>query len=497
MRRRARHAVGRVAGILAAVGSAACVHVPREEAAPPTGKLDRSFVYQSDGTVDLAITVTLELPAGARDRHFTLDRVRLVEPGGGAHWTSAIRGPLEGWPATVRWDGFELVERSFILDATAVAPGGVAPDATVEVTLVGDDATFVVVPVFDHVESTTGECSAPLVAEMPGPLGASLAWSVETLGGIVEQPLDLVAAPNGDAWLLASYTGDQNERVFAVSDGHASSVLELPGLSAVAAGDGAGPSTVTTVPDPSGIGSAIVTHRDTRNSPVWSHELADVQMNARPVVATSGGRVLVGVSLASQLLLDGVAVDGVIDPDELLLFDEPTGALVSALPGLRANAMEPLLGGAFAITTDETGQEVLHVLEADLSVRWTKLLGSGRANLATTPDGTVWVHREGVVERYDASGAPAGSTQAPSGTSIAPLEDGGFLVGTDHGVARVWPDGTSVTSSFREIKVAWCGELATWWVARTPGGAVAATRPRFIGAGTADGRAIIAGLAFP
>lgn len=471
----------------------------------PLATYARTILFHADGSSTLDGVVVVTLASDALERSYTFDDVRLAEPGDAHRWVVDEATSNAPWPVTLG-AGAHTAQRLITFTAH-VAPNVGAPDtstvpiappSTLELVLrpLGlDDEGPPLVVLPDLVEDTklTDPCPPPSLEGMFDGFGATLDWSASTLPGLVQAPTSLSADPLGRAYLLATYPnalGSSDSRVFAAKGGLIGSITEVASpLVALAPGEGAGPTlALHDLSDPEQH-AVVVTRRGAGLAEIWNHTIATTPGLLVPAVATSGGRVLVGLTIAPPLVVDGVEVAGAdADASQLLLFDADTGALVATKGGVDAGAAVGLVGGAFAVTD---GFGMLRVLGMDLEEKWAV---STEGPMAASPDGGVWTVMNGNVVAYNAAGDAIAGFPGAAGATLAPLPDGSVLVGSPMGLARGTTDGIITEVSLPFAPVGWCSARPEFLVAPVAGGAVIAARVATPQDGASPGRAVIARL---
>lgn len=465
----------------------------------PSAFLDRTTTFHTDGSAGLDGRITLVFEEGVAAQHLEVRGVHIDEPGKHV-WAVDSVGFLEGAP--IPGDPFaEQIAGVVTFHAHAADAGSatigkmpMVPPGTVVLDVVLNGQKTALVPLLNQQEILADVCEAPPLEPVAVSLDASVAWSAATLPNLVVDTVDVAADASGRAYLLGSYhSGGENQgvRLFAIADGHIGSVAELPtNVAALAPGEGAGPSVAMRTHPGDGTIAITVSRRNVGVAEVWSRSITAPIDVGLPAIATSGGRVLVGMTVTSPLTIDGVVDDAAdADPEQLVVFDAETGVRLASKGGVHATRAEALAGGAFVVTTDDASGAFTRVLEADLTERW-KIVGTGA--LATTTDGRVFVALGSDVHVFAADGAPLGVVPHAGGPTLAPLADGSILVERLDGVARVRPDGTVKWASLPAAKVDWCTATPPFLVARVDGGAILAARPETPQDGSSAGRAIVA-----
>jgi hypothetical protein len=392
--------------------------------------------------------------------------------------------------------------------ASAPAPGAgptvpAAPPMTIHVVVraldVEGSPAVLVAPTLASEAITAEPCPAPSLAGMPEDLGATLDSSTATIPATVYAILGLAADSNDRAYLLTSYLatgGGTGGRLFAASGPVFDAITEVPSpLVALAPGRGDGP-TLAWHALPDAVPDVVVRRFDTDLHEAWSHTLPAPRGLLVPTVATSGARVLVGLQAAIPLSIDGAGVEGAPTTTNMLLaFDTETGTLLAMKGDLDATAATGLDGGAFVVVDRDS---VLHVLEADLSERWSVPIEGPFA----AARGRVWITARGSVLAYAPDGTIAQTIpnlfEAPGNVhGIAPLPDGGVLLGATPGALRGGSDGVWVGAELPRAAVAWCSANPSFVVAPTSGGALLAARPQTAEEGSGAGRGVLGRLAVP
>lgn len=472
----------------------------------PTGVLDRTITFHTDGSVGLEGRITLFYELGNPVQSFGVRGLHIDEPGTHAWIVDAV-GYSEG-PVNPDAPSGAIVAGVASFEAHADEAGSMTtvlgempsvPLGTVVLDVVLNGREKTLVPGLNQQTVVADVCEAPPLDPVAISLDASLAWSTATLPNVVVDAVDVAADADGRAYLLGSFYGggeDVGARLFTMADGHVGSVAELPtNTAALAPGEGAGPTVAMRTHPFAGATAITVSRRDVALSEVWSRSIGAPTDVGVAAIATSGGRVLAGMTVAPPLTIDGAVVTTAdADPEQLLVFDADSGALLASKGGVHALRAEALAGGAFVVATDDGSGAFTRVLEADLTERW-KVEGTGA--IATTPDGRVFLGIDGEVRIFAADGAPLGVIPAASGASFAPLDDGSLLVQRLDGVARVWPDGHAKWTTLPAAEVGWCTATPPFLVTRVDGGAILATRPKTPQDGSSAGRAIVARLEAP
>lgn len=492
----------------AALAAGACDATPQTPDAP-FATSESLYRLRTDGRVELEAEVELTLVGGDDARSFDLGAVSISEPlreddpAGGRAWTvDGVTFNDAAWP--VRLDGeLDFATRRILVRASTRLANDEVPAGGIRVEIREGDVTHVLTPAGPAREEL--DPCAPLSADVAAhSVDGELAWSASTIAGLVDAPFSIAVDPLGRVWVAGAVAaptegGEAVSRLLDASPGGVGSILELAtSRVAIAPGTGSGP-TLTYRTLAGNMRVHRIERRDASLLPVWSHDIgSDKDGLQGPIIAASGGHVLIGVSVYTALILDGVSIDG-LSPhdDQLVLFDATTGDFITALGRWGTTHVAALSAGSFAAAgTDPTsGTNTLVSLAPDLTARWEVKLEQAPIDLATTPDDDVWVELSDRVERYDPTGALVGSVPIRRQGLIVPLPDGGVLVGTNGGVARATAEGTWGIGTFREAEVFWCATTATWTLAPAPGGAVFVTRPAWPVGGPEDGVALIGRIA--
>lgn len=481
------------------------------QGAPEAPFATSNTVYRlgTDGRVELEAEVQLTLGGGGDARVFDLGAVSIVEPpdeddpSGGPAWTlDGITFNDAAWPVGVEGELDFETRRLLVRASTRLAKDEV-PAGVIRVEIREGDAT--------HFVTASGsarqelEPCAPLSAEVAAAsVDGELAWSASTIADLVAAPFSIAADPLGRVWVAGGFTpqlegSEALTRVLDAAPGGVGSIVELAtNRVAIAPGTGSGPTLTYHTRD----GNMLVhriERRDAALHPVWSHDIdSDKDVLRTPIIAASGGHVLIGVNVYSSLVLDGVSIDGVSPhDDQLVLFDATSGDFIGALGRWGTTHIAALSAGSFAaVGTDLAGAvHTLVSLAPDLSVRWEVVLDQPAVDLATTPDDHAWVELADRVDRYDPTGALVASIPIRRQGPIVPLPNGDVLVGTNGGVARATAADTWGVGTFPKASVFWCETTASWTLAPAPGGAVFVTRPTWPVHGPQDGVTLVGKIA--
>lgn len=503
-RRGGRSAAGAL-GVVTIAIAASCTVEPTPDLPPPVARATKTFLLLADGTTDVDVDLTVTFPAAPSTRHYTLSAAELVGEDAPAWTVEVDRGEL-AQPVTFP-GAHDEVDRTLSMHAHAALLGGVVPDLEVALTFVGDGATYTVTPTNFGDLYENGPCPPDDPSSVPGPLGGALVWKAETLDHLVDDVLSIVADETGRTWMVGGWgalVGVDGARIFDVTDGVVTRIVETRSTrTTVAPGSGNGPIALVLGPHPP-IGKPVltVTAYDVDLQRRWEHVLAGASgvggvIEDDTVVATSGGRVLVGAFVYPPLTIDGAVATMNNEVGTLaVLFDEATGALVDSSDAFRLRDAVGIGGGAFAvITVDASGTPLVVVLEPDLSVRWTRPLEKEGASVASLGGGDVWVGDVEAVTHYAPDGAVVATIPTKATGSIAPLADGGVLVGTKDGVALARPDGTWIVSGFEPAVAPFCAWSGAWVVGQAPGGAVVAARKQLTADVASQGKGVAARVA--
>lgn len=497
---RRRRALGRGIALAAALfGATACVDEPGRPPTP-TGKVDGELTFHNDGVVELDTIVRVQVFSDGGPRSYTLGDVRVLEATGAAEWIiDEIEVDEGGWPVTA--DGLLDFQTRRVRVKAHTIPEGFVVDPRVEVDVESDGYTLnaALLPTY---EQTFEPCEVPAVAPISEALGGALAWSTETLPGIVDAVVDLEVDPLGRTFLATNFLSASFEpgiRVFGAAPGGYTSIAELDGVgAAIAPGNGSGPIIASVGEAPDFTWTETISRRDAELHPVWSHAISNLANGWTPLVATSGGHVLVAARPYEALVIDGVTIPGAGNGFPMLvLFDETTGDYIASRTLPNVVHMVGIGSGAFAIATDQQGGEIpaLAVLEPDLSDRWRVLLDGEPRGLAATADGDLWVAHVYEIARHDATGAVVGVVEAPFHESFAPLDDGSVLVGGSDYIARLAIGEPPRFTALPETAADWCRATSSFRVAPGALGPVFAARPSVMTTPGLDGLAIFGGLA--
>lgn len=492
----------------AALGAVTCDGSSAEPDAPFATTLS-VYRLDTDGSVSLEADIDLTLLGGDGTRSFAFGQVSIFEPPADdgtiapPAWTidDFVINPAT-WPVDV--DGELAFEsRRVLVRAHARIADDAPPPGELRVAIREGDTTHVVRALGEAREEL--EPCEPLSADSTaGSVGGALEWSTSTIPDLVDAPFGLAVDPTGRVWVAGGFTtqpgaGQTLTRVFDATPGGVGSIIELetPRV-AIAPGTGSGPTlTYHTYLDDMLVHA--IDRRDASLKPVWKHTIdTDKDLAREPLIAASGGHVLVALNVYSALYIDGVPIDGVTPHQEqLVLFDETTGDFIAALGNYGTTEVAPLSSGSFAIVELDPTTQISSVvsLAPDLSVLWSAELDQPATAVATTPDDHVWVALADRVDRFDPAGARVSSIPIRRQGPIVPLPNGDVLVGTNIGVARATAADAWGIGTFAKSPAFWCEITAAWTIAPAPSGAAFVTRPTWTVHGSEDGVALVGKIA--
>lgn len=471
-----------------------------EKPSSPTGTLDGTMTFRSDGQVEIEALVRVQMFGTDEPQKYTLGEIRIEDGTFGAAWTiDEIQVEPGGWPAVV--DGALAFETRSVL-VRAHSPGFqfvVEPRVTAEV--VRDGATETA-SLLGSVHAEFELCQAPPVEPIPAALGGELAWSAETLPNLANQVLALEVDPLGrsyfatDFLLTPSFQG--GVRVFGTTAAGIEDVLEVTGDDVgIAPGSGAGPTIATIIlgaPTAEMLGERI-TRYDAHLKEVWSHHVSQVNMGSTRVqIAASNGRVAALVNPTTELVIDGTSLGPEAGPT-VVLFDEATGDVIEWKQVPKSIRIEGVASGF--VLEECCGPSGIHQLVGvtpDLTETFRSAIDDVRA-LAVGPDGTIWVSHPTSVAQYGADGALLRTLAAPLHGSLAPLADGTVLVATQHDEIALVAEGEDpIVSGLPAPAASWCAATSPFVVASSASGPVFVARPSTIEFPGVSGLAILGAI---
>lgn len=433
------------------------------------------LIYGADGVIRREMNVELWLyPDHRRTRHYALEAFAITAGEGERAWTiDAVEFDSAEWPTVLETQDIQkrrlFVRAHWTPDATVAVRG-----QTAVVTLLTDEGP-VDASVFLNDVAETEPC-APVSAEGAlASVGVPVAWMTEGPPALAERVLGVASDGADRVWVATEIPTPPSEaiRVFVVTPTGFGAVKELaslraalaPGTIATAAGRSAAIlANVNTTP--TGDWTLAVTRYDDALDVQWQHSLA-LGADLQPVIAASGGRVLLSLSSSDPILIDGVEVaPASIDGNRAVMLDETTGEFLAAAD-TRLFDLVALPDGAFATHERINGNEVFAVREADLSLRWTSPAKED-ATLDVGADGSIWASSYTTITRFDAFGAVSVALPRPMSGATAALGDGSAIVAGATDVARIADGQAANVQPIGGTGVQWCDTNLSWSFAPTP-----------------------------